>query len=493
VNGTLNRTEESWADASLGAPLLAALEALKTAIPDDPGAAPATMREAVRNLDGGLPSPLEGLTRSLLRIAEPTLQVEEPVAPEASAEAPPAPPAESDDLLVFETAVSEPEERDEPPADRRGPNPLLPVVAILGGLVTAAAVSAWKSLGDARREAAQGSGAPEVRGTSPPTAPPRPTSPPSVTPPVSGAGPAPAADPSITRPKRNRSTDLPNWLRSTLEPLLGDRYLDLTMLGTGGMGAVVKARDVQLDRIVAIKVPPPHMASDGRFMARFLREARALARLDHPNIARVFDVPSVPEGEVPVMVMEYLQGEDLQKRLETGGPASVPEIAMWTRQAGAALQHAHDQGILHRDVKPANLLLVGGRTVKLLDFGLAVFDGSHTLTASGVMLGSYAYMPPEQIRGERVGAAADQYSLAASILELLVGEMPFAMDDHQRVAPKLPSNFRQDIPEAAEQVLLQALSPKVDERFDSVLEFAGAFVQSLASGSSGPPPAAASA
>ena len=263
---------------------------------------------------------------------------------------------------------------------------------------------------------------------------------------------------------------LPAWVRSTLEAALGDRYGDYTPLGAGGMGTVVRGFDRKLERPVAIKLPPPHLASHPEFRDRFLREARALARLSHAGITRVHDVPDVPDGEIPVMVLEYLEGVDLAAWLARHGPGPAATVVGWMLEAGAGLAYAHERGVVHRDVKPSNMMLCEGR-VHLLDFGLAALEDSARLTTSGMLMGSLPYMPPEQLRGERVGPAADQYSLAASAYELLAGTPPFPAEDQRRTTPPDLRALRPSLPASLAAVLRRGLAPQAADRFPSVQEF----------------------
>lgn len=266
---------------------------------------------------------------------------------------------------------------------------------------------------------------------------------------------------------------LPSWLRATLEGALGDRYQNHVLLGAGGMGTVVRAFDTRLERTVAVKVPPPHLASHEQFQVRFLREARAVARLDHPNIGRVIDVPEVPAGELPVMILEYLDGVDLSTYLDRQGRPPGRVALGWIRQAGAGLQHAHEQGILHRDIKPANLMLVNER-VKILDFGLAALEDRKGLTQSGMLMGSIPYMPPEQLRGEAVGIPADVYALGVTAFQLLTGKLPFAPEDAKRLNVPRISQAGTGAPAILDDLLLRALAPDPAERYGSVKEMLAA-------------------
>lgn len=266
--------------------------------------------------------------------------------------------------------------------------------------------------------------------------------------------------------------ELPGWLRFSLEAALGSRYQDYELLGSGGMGCVVRARDTRLGRTVAVKVPPPHLATDTHFRSRFLREAQALARLQHPNVAIVHDIPEVGRGDVPVMILEYLQGTDLAEVLGRQGPRPWAEVREWILQAADGLAHAHDQGILHRDLKPANLMrLEGSGRIKVLDFGLAAVADTGGLTRSGMLMGSLPYMPPEQLRGERVDARADVYALGVTAYELVSGRLPFDPEDSQRVRAAAIRSLAPGVPAALDDLFTQVLDPDPGRRPGSMGEF----------------------
>jgi serine/threonine-protein kinase len=233
---------------------------------------------------------------------------------------------------------------------------------------------------------------------------------------------------------------------------VGKRYQDLQRIGSGGMGSVVRAWDNRLERSVAIKVPPPNLADQPEYRQRFLREARAVARLHHDNVAEVYDVPEVPLGQCPIMILEYLQRRNLSEILEFDGLPALETALDWIQQAGQGLQHAHDRDILHRDIKPSNLMLVEER-VKVLDFGLATLQGQDKLTRSGIVMGSVPYMAPEQLMGLDLDPRSDEYSLAATTFEFLTGELPFAPKDNLRQDIPRASDVRPDLPASLDAVL----------------------------------------
>lgn len=204
--------------------------------------------------------------------------------------------------------------------------------------------------------------------------------------------------------------------------LIAGRYDVERPLGHGAMAVVDLAHDVELERPVALKRLAQNLARDEELRARFLREAQLAARLAHPNVVRVYDVGET-DG-VPFIAMEYVEGETLGDLLARRGPLPAPEVVQLGVQACRALAAAHDAGLVHRDVKPQNLLLRRDGVLKLSDFGVAYGIDHTRLTVAGTVLGTAAYLAPEQARGEQVTAAADVYALGAVLYELLTGRPP---------------------------------------------------------------------
>ncbi len=243
----------------------------------------------------------------------------------------------------------------------------------------------------------------------------------------------------------------------------------LALLGQGGMGAVYKARQTKLDRLVAVKILPPEVARDPAFAERFTREARSLARLNHPNIVTVHDFGDV-DG-LYHFTMEYVDGRNLRDLLEAGALPAAQVLAI-VPQICDALQYAHDEGLVHRDIKPENILLDGKGRVKIADFGLARLVGLTptylTLTGTHEVMGTLLYMAPEQMkRSHTVDHRADIYSLGVVLYEMLTGELPLG-----RFAP--PSH-KAAVDERLDQVVLQALAREPAERYQD----AGAFKQDV--------------
>ena len=207
---------------------------------------------------------------------------------------------------------------------------------------------------------------------------------------------------------------------------VADRYEVQRTLGRGGMAIVYLARDRDLGRPVALKVLAETLADDAQIRQRFVREAGLAARLSHPNVVRVYDAGE--EDGRPYIVMECVDGESVAELLRREGAQTPDRVADLGVQACAGLEHAHRAGLVHRDVKPANLLLTDDGTLKVADFGIAhAVDGTR-VTEVGTVLGTAAYLPPEQALGEAVTPAADLYSLGACLYELLAGEPPFGQE-----------------------------------------------------------------
>jgi eukaryotic-like serine/threonine-protein kinase len=225
------------------------------------------------------------------------------------------------------------------------------------------------------------------------------------------------------------------------------------------MAMVYLARDQELDREVAVKVLAEHLATDAEFRERFLREARVAGRLSHPNIVKVYDGGEV-DGR-PFIVMEYVEGVTLADELARRKRFPAAEVVELAVQACAGLEHAHGSGLVHRDVKPQNLLLEPDGRLKIADFGIArAVEGSTQLTAVGTVLGTAVYLAPEQAAGEQVTAAADIYSLGAVLYELIAGRPPFAFQS----IPELILKQR-----AGRITSLQELAPDVPARLDEAI------------------------
>jgi tetratricopeptide (TPR) repeat protein len=248
------------------------------------------------------------------------------------------------------------------------------------------------------------------------------------------------------------------------------RYQIIEELGRGGMGVVYKVRDTTLDRVVAYKVLPPQVQGNPKAIELFLREAKAAARLSHPNIVAIYD--AAEENGEYFIVMEFVEGKSLKEMVEKQGPLPVRAGTMISVQLFKGLAYAHDKGIIHRDIKPANLLWASReRQVKITDFGLAraFEEGKGTLTQ---MTGTPFYMAPEQIVGGAVDHRVDLYSAGATLYELFTGTVPFREGDvlyhHVHTAPRPPRELNTAIPNSLSDLILRCLEKKPEARFASV-------------------------
>jgi eukaryotic-like serine/threonine-protein kinase len=266
------------------------------------------------------------------------------------------------------------------------------------------------------------------------------------------------------------------------------KYQILERLGCGGMGVVYLAEHLILERRVAIKVLPPHLAKESWFLDRFYREAQAVAALSHPNIVHAHDVDH--DDAFHFLVMEYVDGASLQQIVHEHGPLSVTRAAHYVRQVARGLEHARQAGLVHRDVKPGNLLLDRQGTVKILDLGLACFQDSQRKSqakpSERVMVGTDDYLAPEQIvDSDAVDARADIYGLGATFYYLLSGSPPFPEAPspslkliwHLTKSPRPIREIRSDVPEAMEALLVRMMAknpwerPQTPAEIDEALEF----------------------
>ena len=262
-------------------------------------------------------------------------------------------------------------------------------------------------------------------------------------------------------------------------------YRIIEKLGQGGMATVFKAYHPALDRYVAIKVLHPAFKEDPHFLERFTREARVVARLEHPNIVPIYDFAE-HEGQ-PYLVMKYIEGETLKARLQRN-PLMKNEAIKTIRAVGAALNYAHGRGILHRDVKPSNIMIAKDGDVYLTDFGLARMAEAGASTLTGDMLmGTPQYISPEQASGEKnLTPCTDIYSFGIVLYEIVVGRVPFNADtpfsiihDHIYTPLPLPSEVNPKVPANIQQVLLKALAKNPEDRYKSGAELVDAFFAAL--------------
>src|SRR6186997_3030958 len=256
--------------------------------------------------------------------------------------------------------------------------------------------------------------------------------------------------------------------------LVADRYRLERKLGSGGMADVWLAEDQELGRHVAVKILHERYANDEQFVERFRREATHAAGLSHPNIVSIYD-RGVAGGSYYI-VMEYIEGRTLKELIVTRGPCPVPVAISYTRQILAALRYAHKNGIIHRDIKPHNVLVDREGRVKVADFGIAR-AGASEMTEAGSIVGTAQYLSPEQARGAPVDESSDLYSTGIVLYELLTGTVPFTGETPVEIAmkhlsqtPEAPSARRQDIPHDLDLVVLRALAKEPAERYRTAAE-----------------------
>ena len=269
-------------------------------------------------------------------------------------------------------------------------------------------------------------------------------------------------------------------------PLVGDEFAGYrvrAVLGRGGMSVVYQAENLRLSSVIALKVLAPELASDDVFRARFLEESRIAASLNHPNVIPIYDMGS--QDDLLYIAMRYVSGTDMRQMIKKRGRILPATALFLIGQAARALDAAHRKGLVHRDVKPGNLLIERGSDdadpdhVYLADFGITKHAMSRSgLTSTGQFLGTIDYVAPEQIRGTSVLGLADQYSLGCVLYECLTGRVPFEKDldaaiiwAHVEETPTMPTVLRPDLPPEIDQVFGRVLAKRPDERYGSCREF----------------------
>ena len=264
-----------------------------------------------------------------------------------------------------------------------------------------------------------------------------------------------------------------------LHPETIGKYRIVEPIGRGGMGMIFKAHDPILDRLVALKVISPEIEVTDDLRARFFREAKACAKLNHPNIVTVHDMGE-DAGRL-FIVMEFLQGEELRQIIKANTPLTLEDKLSLIRQVCRGLHYAHQQGVVHRDMKPANIFVLRSGGVKVLDFGIAQLATTDPgLTRTGLIMGTLRYISPEQVRG-RVDRRSDMFSLGSVLYELLTSRPPFVGDDPMQLLEQLrsddpppPTQIDPTIPAELEAVVQRAMRKNPDERYRDLDEMGAA-------------------
>ena len=271
------------------------------------------------------------------------------------------------------------------------------------------------------------------------------------------------------------------------EELFADRYKLDRRLGVGGMATVQLAFDTRLERNVAVKLLAEHLAEDASFVSRFRREALAAAKLVHPNIVQVFDFGTDEASQRQFIVMEFVDGQSCAELLRDRGPMAPRDAVEILTQACRGLDYAHRNGVVHRDVKPGNLMVNTDGVVKLADFGIAKAAEQSDITKVGSVLGTAAYLSPEQTRGEKAGPASDLYALGVVSYQLMAGKLPYeaaSLTDLARLqeagAPPRLTDINRDVPPALSAAVTRALARNAADRYEDAAEMEDALRDGLA-------------
>jgi len=264
--------------------------------------------------------------------------------------------------------------------------------------------------------------------------------------------------------------------------IIKDRYEVVELLGEGGMAYVYKAKDMQLERMVAIKTLKPNYVEQTTFVERFKREAQTAANLNHPNIVQIFDWGIEEE---PYFVMEYIEGNTLTSIIANKKTVSLGDVLFIGAQVANGLQAAHSQGLVHRDIKPGNIMITPGGKVKVTDFGIVSLQNEESdITKTGSVLGTASYISPEQAQGKPVSVESDLYSLGTVLYELITGNPPFEAESpiatatkHLTEKPEKPSKYRKDLPKGVENAILKLLHKTIKDRFKSAEDLRAVLLQ----------------
>ncbi|MGN0690611.1 MAG: Stk1 family PASTA domain-containing Ser/Thr kinase, partial [Oscillospiraceae bacterium] len=256
---------------------------------------------------------------------------------------------------------------------------------------------------------------------------------------------------------------------------LDGRYEITELIGIGGMADVYKAIDIIDDRVVAVKILKTEFSNDDEFLRRFRNESKAIAVLSHPNIVKIYDVGFTEK--IQFIVMEYIDGITLKEFMEQQGILKWKDAIHFIIQILRALQHAHDRGIVHRDIKPQNIMLFPDGTIKVMDFGIARFAREEGKTLSDKAIGSVHYISPEQARGDITDEKSDIYSVGVMLYEMLTGQKPFDADNpvsvalmHMQSKAKNPREINETIPEGLEDIVIRAMQKDASKRYQSASE-----------------------
>ena len=262
---------------------------------------------------------------------------------------------------------------------------------------------------------------------------------------------------------------------SNIGKKLDGRYELLELIGVGGMADIYRAKDIEEDRVVAVKILKTEFAGSDEFLRRFRNESKAIALLSHPNIVKIYDVGFTEK--VQFIVMEYVDGITLTDYIEQQGVLKWRDAVHFTVQILKALQHAHDRGIVHRDVKSSNVMLLRDGTIKVMDFGIARFNRENNKTMSEKTIGSVHYISPEQARGDITDERSDIYSVGIALYEMVTGKKPFDGDTpvsialmHMQSTPKKPTELNSTVPEGLEQLILRAMQKEPNQRYQTAGE-----------------------
>ncbi len=275
----------------------------------------------------------------------------------------------------------------------------------------------------------------------------------------------------VVATKKTKPGATTGFRRIREEGKISERYVDLAELGRGGMGIVYKSRDLKLKRAVALKVLCKEYTDDPDIVARFIREAQAVALLNHPNIVSIYDIG---DEDVKFLSMEFIDGHTLRKILKQKKVIPISQVIRIMGQILDAMEYAHTKGIIHRDMKPDNIMITREGVIKIMDFGLAKIENALPLTDSGVVMGTEWYMSPEQIKGYPGDRRTDIYALGIRMYEMAVGKVPFSSGDisfqHINVKPEPPTKMNPNIPAKLENIILKCIQKKTSARYSSSKE-----------------------